>query len=40
MIVEQLMFGIGELQDGLYVNSYLYYDDNIISYVYDFEKVK
>ncbi|WP_127535983.1 ABC transporter substrate-binding protein [Paenibacillus illinoisensis] len=40
MIVEQLMPGTGELQDGPYANSHPYHDDNIISYAYDPEKAK
>ncbi|MCM3782593.1 ABC transporter substrate-binding protein [Neobacillus mesonae] len=40
MIVDQLMPGTGELQDGPYANSHPYHDEDVISYSYDPEKAK
>lgn len=40
MIVDQLMPGAGELQDGPYSTSHPYYDKNVKKYAYDPEKAK
>ncbi|WP_282939603.1 ABC transporter substrate-binding protein [Paenibacillus sp. RC67] len=40
MIVDQLMPGAGELQDGPYSNSHPYHDKNVKSYGFDPEKAK